>query len=392
MHDYDVSVRMQSDLARVEYWGTLGEWIEREDGPAEGHLARVSRTVRDAQPAIPRSARLDGPLEGFLELLTDGLVERPRPGGGVKAARSIVHSSAERTGSCEVCGDGDAAVAATNSAGGTTDGGNGAAAATAAAVGGGSAKAAARPQAAALPECDCEGCHEAAEEAKRGEARGCAQASTAAEAVAAPTAELCTAPQQHPEPTVGNGADVEPGPVAEGSAGLAAEGAEPSLEGRTGAGAEERARPHGRLARELSNGGSALSTVDLQGKRMDDSEELTGALGRLGDRRGARAHTIRSLERAVTVAPGRSASVPPLRRRTVSHYVAPPATPADKHAGVEAVPVQGHYLQVGDVVGATTPSLHAELARRSRAAASELRRESRSRSRTPNGGRRRVSV
>ena len=347
---------MQSDLARVEYWGTLGEWIERADGPAEEHLAKVSRTVRDAQPAIPRSARLDGPLESLLELLTDGLVERPRPGGGVEAARSVLQddcSTADNGASCEVCGE------------------SGSGATAAAAVAADSA------------ECDCEACN----------AEAAAEAAATAQPPPPPPLSLQRASTQayagsSAIPRGRGGSDDPPGAAAppshpDTSAALgqaprdAAEGAAPDrLSGPM--------EPVG-ACREAAHAGSvaALSTVDLE----DD-----GCGVGPGDGRAQLAHVssngvarIMSLERAVGGVPGSPAAQ---RRQTMSHYVAR-STPM--HAGVEAVPMaQDHCLQVGGPA-AGVPSLHAELARRSRAAVSELRREG-SRSRTPEGGRRRVTV
>ena len=44
---------MQDSLARVEYWGSVAQWIERGCARAEDHLARVSHTLRGARPAAP---------------------------------------------------------------------------------------------------------------------------------------------------------------------------------------------------------------------------------------------------------------------------------------------------------------------------------------------------
>eukprot|EP00892_Ulva_mutabilis_P002663 jgi/Ulvmu1/12398/UM009_0045.1 len=362
---------VESDLARVEYWGTLGEWIERADGPAEEHLAKVSRTVRDAQPAIPRYARLDGPLEGLLELLTNSLVERPRPGGGVEAARSVLQdrSGGDSSGGCAVCGEGRS-------------------------YSGSAAAAAAAPRAARAaqpPECDCAACTEAAAEAQ--------QAATAAAAPARQSGELAGGRLRASTDDGAGLCETKVPPArAGGTVPPGRRGMFPTRNSRVpavpAALSDVRESVHAWRDPVHASSSDAVSTIDL----LDDDHSSIPASGPGILRRvpvaTGRTTTILSLERAVSAAPGAApGSAPAQRRRTLSHYVAPTSTPPSVQVRPEGLPaLPGQHLPVGaPLPAAATPSLHAELARRSRAAASELRREG-SRSRTPDRGRRRVSV
>lgn len=75
-----VHCALQAELARVEYWGTLGEWIERESIPVREHLARVGRTLSNAQPAVLNSTLpLEVPLESFLAALAADSAAEPAP-------------------------------------------------------------------------------------------------------------------------------------------------------------------------------------------------------------------------------------------------------------------------------------------------------------------------
>lgn len=55
----------------MEYWGTLGEWVDRDNSiPVRTHLDNVSHTVLGARPAIPSAARLEGSLSSLLGMLS----------------------------------------------------------------------------------------------------------------------------------------------------------------------------------------------------------------------------------------------------------------------------------------------------------------------------------
>ena len=70
---------LQSDLARVEYWGSVGQWIEREDADTQAHLARVAYTLRGAAPAVPGTMLPGSLLQSALAWLADAFVAKPRP-------------------------------------------------------------------------------------------------------------------------------------------------------------------------------------------------------------------------------------------------------------------------------------------------------------------------
>lgn len=81
---------MQASLSRVEYWGSVAQWIEREGLQADEHLARVSYTLLDARPAIPDAALSPAPAPSFaagaaatfdraLRAIADAVVLKPRP-------------------------------------------------------------------------------------------------------------------------------------------------------------------------------------------------------------------------------------------------------------------------------------------------------------------------
>jgi hypothetical protein len=107
----------QAEFARVECWGTLGEWIERDGATAAAHLDRVAHVVSGAPPSRAGAERLAGAtlFEKLLEGLTDVVAEAPQRGPAMLAVRAAAAAAARS--------DGDAAA-------GSRDGGNGADGAT----------------------------------------------------------------------------------------------------------------------------------------------------------------------------------------------------------------------------------------------------------------------
>jgi hypothetical protein len=100
---------VQAHLARVEYWGSVAEWIERDNLEAEKHLERVSYVLLGARPAVPGLPRAwvparSGLLDRVLRGLADQLIAKPshQPSvaalAEVKAARGRYESRGAQNG------------------------------------------------------------------------------------------------------------------------------------------------------------------------------------------------------------------------------------------------------------------------------------------------------